>query len=318
MTHPIKQWFAMLCLAGVLSGCNEQETGFQGYVEGDYVFIAAPQAGWLRSVAVAEGVPVATGAPLFTLDAVNEQAALDEAQARLAQAQAELADQQLGSRPDEIASLQAQLAEAESAALLADKERTRQENLAKTNVASQAQLDQARANTAQANARVARMRAELATAHLPARSNRIVAAEAGVVAARAVVAQAEWHLQQRRIVSPMDATVDNLVRQPGEWVPANSVVLSLLPPEAVKLVFFVPEPLRAGLALGATLAVRCDGCAAGLSAHITRVATEAEYTPPVIYSQQTRAKLVYRIEASPQNGASGLHPGQPVTVERSP
>lgn len=303
-----------LCL--LLAACVQEapQNQFQGYVEGDYIHMAAPVGGWLETVSLTEGSMIVAGMPLFSLDSTAEQAALDEARAKLAQAEASLADLQIGQRPEEIAAMQAQLTEAEAALRLARRELERQQDLAKTNVASQSRLDEARSASAQAAARVERMRAELATARLPARSDRIMAAEATVAAARAAVSQAGYRLSQRQILSPVDALVDDIVRDAGEWVPANGVVVSLLPKAAIKLVFFVPEPQRMSVQPGQGVAVSCTGCPPGLSATISHLASQAEYTPPVIYSLETRAKLVYRAEATLPPDAVTLHPGQPVTV----
>jgi HlyD family secretion protein len=309
---------ALVVLAVAACGPDPEPPAFQGYVEGESVHVAAPAAGWLRDLAVARGGQVAAGAVLFTLDATLEEAALAEARARLAEAEARLADLRLGSRPEEIAVIDARLAEALAASRYATAERQRQEELARRDVASGARLDQVRAGAAEAAARVERIRAELAAARLPARTDRIAAAEAAVAAARAGVAQAQWHLSQRRIVSPADALVEEVVRHPGEWVPANGTVASLLPPAALKTVFFVPEPGRTLLAPGDIVALSCDGCPPGLSARVSSVAVEAEYTPPVIYSAETRARLVYRAEAVPLGEAARLLPGQPVMVRPDP
>jgi HlyD family secretion protein len=91
-------------------------------------------------------------------------------------------------------------------------------------------------------------------------------------------------------------------------------VVELLPPAKVKLRFFVPEPELAAIRLGAPIGVDCDGCPE-LTAEITYIAPEAEFTPPVIYSQETRAKLVFLVEAHPRKDPpTTLHPGQPVTI----
>jgi len=303
----------------LLGGCGDDAAGtFQGYLEGEYLRIAAPDAGWLESVSVAEGQSIAAGAPLFALERAREAAAVAEARARLAQAESELADRLTGSRPEEIAALEAQLEEAEAARRLARQDLERQRQLAAASAAAKARLDQARSAASQAEARVERMKAELATARLPARSERVRAAEAAVEAARAALAQAEWRLAQRTVASPAAALVEDLVRDPGEWVPAGGAIVSLLPPGSIKVVFFVPEPQRAAVRPGGALKLSCDGCPAGLTARVTRLATEAEFTPPVIYSRETRAKLVFRAEAALPEGAAGLMPGQPVTLEPAP
>lgn len=303
---------AVLAVA-LLAGCGPApDAGFDGYVEGDYRRIAAPEAGWLETLSVEEGRTVAAGDPLFTLESSRERAGVAEARANLAQALSQLADLRLGSRPEEIDAIEAQVEEARAGARLAEVALTRQRALAARDVAAQARLDEAVAAQRQARARLAHAEAELSVARLPARPDRIAAAEAAVDAARASVAQAEWRLAQRSIRSPAAALVDDVVRRPGEWVPANGAVVSLLPPEAVKLILFVPEPDRAAIRPGVRLEVRCDGCPAGLTARVRHVASDAEYTPPVIFSRETRAKLVFRVEAVPDGGA--LTPGQPVTV----
>lgn len=297
------------------TGCSPGgDAAFQGYLEGDYLRIAAPEAGWLDSVAATEGGTVKAGTPLFVLESSRERAAVEEARSRLAQAEADLADRAAASRPEEVAAVEAQVRDAESALRLARTNLQRQTALSKTNVAAAARLDEARAAEASATARLERVRSELAVARLPSRDQRIAGAQAAAAAARAVLQQAEWRLAQRSVAAPRDALVDDVVRRPGEWVPANGTVVSLLPPDGIKVVFFVPEPRRAAVAPGDALPVACTGCPAGLTARVTRLASDAEFTPPVIYSQETRAKLVFKVEALLQGDAGGLRPGQPVTV----
>ena len=103
--------------------------------------------------------------------------------------------------------------------------------------------------------------------------------------------------------------------QPGEYVPAGQPVLALLPPAARKARFYVGEAEFGGLAVGQPVTIRCDGCGAPITAHISHLAAQAEYTPPVIYSNAQRARLVFRVEATPAAAdAVRLHPGQPLDV----
>ena len=107
---------------------------------------------------------------------------------------------------------------------------------------------------------------------------------------------------------------DTLYRQ-GEWVPAGNPVVKLLPPLNVKVRFFVPETIVGGLASGRAVSIHCDGCPADVPATLTYVSNDAEFTPPVIYSNETRSKLVFMIEARPSvENAAKLRPGQPVSV----
>jgi HlyD family secretion protein len=138
-----------------------------------------------------------------------------------------------------------------------------------------------------------------------------------VTAARAQLAQAEWRLDQMSQAAPQGGIVVDTLYRPGEWIAAGAPVVSLLPPENVKVRFFVPEPRLGAIGIGDEVHIGCDACAAGLTATISYVSPDAEYTPPVIYSREMRAKLVYLVEARPRQ-PTALRPGQPVDVTLAP
>jgi HlyD family secretion protein len=99
---------------------------------------------------------------------------------------------------------------------------------------------------------------------------------------------------------------------------AGAPVVSLLPPGNIFVRFFVAEPELAGIHRGDAVTISCDSCRAGIAATISFVSPQAEYTPPVIYSDESRSKLVYMIEARPPpQEAARFNPGQPVTVTRN-
>jgi HlyD family secretion protein len=309
---------ALVALAAAMGlGGDGGALQVQGYIEGEYVYVAAPVAGRLETLHVARGAQVAAATPLFELDRASEQPGRDDAAARLASAEANLADLRKGKRPSELASIEAQLAQAQAMLELAEAELNRRERLVASNVASREAVDQARAAYQRDKARVAELQAELKTAHLGARVDEIQAAEAEVTAARAQLAQAEWRLDQMSQAAPQAGVVVDTLYRPGEWVAAGAPVVSLLPPENVKVRFFVPEPRLGAIAIGGEVRVGCDACAPDLSAVISYIAPEAEYTPPVIYSREMRAKLVYLVEAKPRR-PSALRPGQPVDVTLAP
>ena len=150
---------------------------------------------------------------------------------------------------------------------------------------------------------------------MPARTDEIRAAEADARAAREVLAQSEWRLAQRAVAAPAAGLVHDTYFVVGDWVPAGSPVASLLPPANVKVRFYVAETTLGRLKLGQAVNVACDGCAAMQPAAIAFISDRAEYTPPVLYSKENRAKLVYLVEAKPAPAdAAKLHPGQPVDV----
>ena len=131
--------------------------------------------------------------------------------------------------------------------------------------------------------------------------------------AEARLNSAKTRLGRRKVISPATGTIQQIYFRPGEMVPAGRPVVALLPPGNVKIRFFVPEATLPRISLGDPVTVRCDGCAPDLVARVSFISRTAEYTPPVIYSLDERAKLVFLIEARPQR-PENLRVGQPVTV----
>jgi HlyD family secretion protein len=311
-----RQLALLLLVGALLAGCSHRDdNAYQGYIEGEYVYLGSSQAGKLTQLQVARGQTVKADAPLFALDAVDETAALKQAQQQLAAARSQLADIQTGKRVPEVNVSRAQLAEAIANARKAALQLTRDEAQYRAGGIAQAQLDDSRANADATSAQVRELTSQVQVARLPGRSQQITAQHAQVAAAEAVVAQAQWKLDQKRVNAPADGLVYDTLYRAGEWVPAGSPIVQMLPPQNIKVRFFVPETLIGGLAPGRDVTIHCDGCAADMAAKVTYVSNNAEYTPPVIYSNESRAKLVFMIEAHPSVAdAAKLHPGQPVTV----
>lgn len=313
----MKRRIAGTCAATlVLAACSRHgPAGWQGYAEGEYVYLASSQPGTLTHLEVQRGQTVAAHAPAFALDSVEEAAARDEAQHRLTAAQQQLADLQTGKRPPEVRVTEAQLAQAEANARKAALQLTRDEAQLRAGGIAQAQLDDSRAQAASTAAQVRELQNQVRVANLPGRSAQIAAQAADVEAARASLAQAQWRLDQKRVSVPSGGLVYDTLFRVGEWVQAGNPVVQMLPPQNVKVRFFVPETIVGSLAPGRKVNVRCDGCAALIPATITWISNAAEYTPPIIYSNENRAKLVFMIEARPSaEDAVKLHPGQPVEV----
>lgn len=127
--------------------------------------------------------------------------------------------------------------------------------------------------------------------------------------------QADWALQQKTIYSPVSGFVFDTFFRVGEKVAANQPVLAILTPDNIKVLFYIPEDQLSRVHLGQSVQFRCDGCSKKNTAVISYISPEAEYTPPIIYSEDTRYKLVYLIRASlPEEVARKFHPGQPLDI----
>jgi HlyD family secretion protein len=189
------------------------------------------------------------------------------------------------------------------------------ERLFKGGFVAQTRLDEARSTHSLNIGKVAEAEAQLRNVLLPlGRSGELEAAQTDVGAARAALAQADWRLGQKSAVSPATGTEQDTFFVEGEWVPAGRPVASILPPGNVKARFYVPETALGALKIGQIVQISCDGCGAPVRAKLSYVSTQAEYAPPLLYSRESRAKLVFLAEARPE-AATSLRPGQPVDVK---
>jgi HlyD family secretion protein len=239
---------AMALAALLLAGCNGGgDSGLQGWVEAEMLFVGPDDPGRVETLAVREGDKVEQGVPLFSVDDALQQADVAQVTATVTNMQRNV-------------------------------ERARE--LLKTSAGTQKAYDDAQQAVREAEARLN---------------------------------SAKTRLGRRKVASPATGTIQQIYFRPGEMVPAGRPVVALLPPGNVKIRFFVAEALLPTISLGDTVTVRCDGCAPDLAARVSFISRTAEYTPPVIYSLEERAKLVFLIEARPQHPES-LRVGQPVSV----
>jgi HlyD family secretion protein len=258
--------FSFALAAFFAAGCSPNSANeFQGYIEGEYVYVASPLGGALTNLAVARGDGVKAGQLLFELERGSEAAVVQQAEKNLAQAKANLV-----------------LSEAEFA--------RRQQLRNDQGVISAEELDQTRA---QRDADLAQVDSQTAA-----------------------LDKARWSFDQKQQFAPTNALVQDTLYRVGEWVAAGNPVVELLPPANIKVRFFVPQAVLPRIKPGQTVSVTFDGGPHAYSVTVNYISTQAEFTPPVIYSRENRSKLVFMIEAkfSPADAAD-LRPGQPVDVE---
>jgi HlyD family secretion protein len=270
----MKRIFLVLLIL-LLGACSRQDDAvWLGYGEGDNAFIGAPQPGWITHLYVERGQQVHRGDLLFTLDDTQERAARDQAAATLAQMKAALAQQE--------ASLDYNR-----------KQFGRQSGLARANAGTPTALDLAQSNYRQSDAQIAQANSQIAQQE-------------------AALQSAEYVLSQRRVVAQTEGQVEDIYYREGEYVAASAAVLSVLPPKNVYVRFFVPEAQLAKVHVGERVRINCDGCQP-IDATISFIAQQEEFTPPVIFSETNRDKLVFKLEARAPDGLK-INPGQPVDV----
>lgn len=304
-------FWAMLALTTGLAACDNGPSGLSGYAEGDYVALAPAVSGRLLAVEVAAGDRLEAASPVARLDDAEARLAVAQAEARLTQASAALADLETGQRPEEIEVIRAGLKQAEAEALRASLEIKRAEELLNQGVASQSAFDTAHANFDVATAKVEQMSANLRVAQMPARPQTINLARARKAEAEAALATARWQLDQFALKAEVAGTVEDVQRHPGDMAGPSAPVITFLPDNGVKLRLYADADWLPRLQLGQSLAISCGGCPENLTARISNIRHEPEFTPPVIYSVERRQKLIYRVEARPEGEAlKWIKPGQ--------
>lgn len=263
----------------LLIGCSRQPDSkvAQGYVEGKYTYIATSVSGILKQLRVEKGAPVKQGEVLFVLEEQPESDAYQAAQEKLRQS---------------IAARDAIVANLGYAKLTYERYKV----LVPQNAIDKARLDNAKSS-------------------YDALLAQLSQANANITENKALLAQSKWTKDQKILAAPVNAIVFDTYYREGEYTEANKPILSLLAPTNIKVIFYVPEAVLGGLKLGGHVSIRCDGCTQAYLGSVSFISPSAEYTPPVIYSQETSYKLVYRIEAKVDvKEAFDLHPGQPVSV----
>ena len=292
----------------------DETTAFQGYMEGNLVYMAPEEGGRIERLAVEVGDAVAQGQFLFGLESSVQIAQRNEAEARLRQAEAQLANLKAAQqRPEQIAVLRAQVERARANLALSRNEFERQKALFQKGISAKAKLDEAGSAFERDKAMLEEAERQIQAAQLAGRSAEIDAAEAFARASEAMLRQAETRVAKREVSAPTAARVQDIYFRAGEVVNAGQPVLSLLPPANLRVRFYVPESVLSTISLGQTVALRCDACPDDLRAKVSFLSREAEYTPPVIFSDKERAKLVFRAEAKPIGGFD-LPIGLPVSV----
>jgi HlyD family secretion protein len=253
MTRKLSAVIAALAAVAAAAGAyalwpaSPERLQFQGWVEANLVFISPDEMGRVEKLSVREGDAVEAGAPLFTLDADLQRAAV---------------------------------AENEAAVVNAQHAYERAKVLLKSSVGSQKTFDDA---------------------------------EAALRTAEARLNSAKVRLERRGIKSPASGVVQEVYFRVGEQVQPGRPIVSLLPPGNVRVRFFVPQAVLPRVDIGDRVSVSCDGCARDLVARVAFISAQAEFTPPVIYSQEERSRLVFRVEAMPEHPEK-LRVGQPVSV----
>lgn len=307
--------FSLFLIVLILSSCSGSDhKQFQGYIEGENIYLASPFYGILKDLNVHRGEQVNKGQILFILDPNPQRINIDQVESELDQAESTLVDLEKPRRLPEITAIEAQIEQANAQIQLATIRVDRFQKLFNKQASDKDSLDAAIANLQQQQQLKQQYEANLALAKLGGRDDLIKAQKAQINALQAKLNEAKWELEQKTIAAPAAGTIFDTYYRQGEYVASQQPVVSLLIPQNIRVEFFVPIDYLDRVKVGQEITFDCDGCAGTNKAVISYISPEVEYIPPVVYVRENYSKLVFRIKASIQNKPADFKPGQPVMV----
>lgn len=298
-----------------LSSCHDAaHHRYQGYIEGRNTYLASPYSGKLIKAWVVRGERVKKGQLLFQLDPEPQMMEIKQANAALAQSRQMLDDLKKPRRPAEIAAIEAQVGQADAQLHLAKLRVKRHEILYAKHVLDKDTLDASVERVRETEYLKSQFEANLALSKLGSRENLIKAQVAQIILLTSKRNQSKWELSQKKLFAPTEGVIFDTYFKIGEFVDSQRAVASVLSPENIQIIFFIPEKELHLLQVGQSITFDCDGCSKANPAKIEYISPEAEYVPPLVYSRDNSDHLVFRIRASISKAAN-FKPGQPVMVD---
>lgn len=306
-------YFIIALFAILFSSCTSKKIQYQGYVEGENVYLAAPVGGNLIHLYVTRGQSVKKGDVIGVLDPNPQLFSIQEAQYTLMQAKHVLQDLKNPKRPAELQAIEAQIKQAEAQIRLASLRVHRNETLVMKHALDKDTLD----NSIERQEELAQFKnqlmANLDLAHEGARIEQIKAQTYQIKALMTKLKAATWELQQKTIYAPAAGLIFDTYYKQGEYVSPQRPIAALLTPENIRIDFFVSVQRIDKLKLGQKIMFVGYNGNERNEAIISYISPEAEYVPPLVYSRNNYHKLVFRIRATVKDTAR-VKPGQPVIV----
>lgn len=316
MQKPVNIFFVFIAIL-MITGCdNKPDNILSGYSHGEFVYLSYSDNAKIERLLINKGDSVTTGQALVKIESFDAQNILLRAEEKHSAESALLRNLASGERPEELDVIRAQIKKARSAESQVKRQLERYRHLYASHAISLAEWENIRDELKQKGAQVEELINQLKVRQLPARQDEISKQLSMVAAAKLERDKALWDVQQTTIVSPVNAKVFDIIYRAGERPSAGRAILSLLPPENIKVRFFIPEAMLGKFKVGANVRLLCDGCAEPIPGVINYISPQAEFTPPVIYSTRRREKLIFMAEAIPALKQAGdMKIGQPFDVE---
>ncbi|HEY0672317.1 MAG TPA: HlyD family efflux transporter periplasmic adaptor subunit, partial [Longimicrobiales bacterium] len=263
-----------------------------------------------------EGDRVAAATILARLDQDELEARKSAAVAQAEAARALLLELEHGARPEELRQAQSSVTAAQSRLEESEAALTRTRRLFEGGAVSKEDLDRAETAHTVARTQYQQVREQLTLVDRGPRAERIAAQRAAVRQAEAAVAQAQAALDNAVILAPFPGVVTVRHREPGEAVGPGAPVITLLNTNDRWVRIYVREDQVGRVGIGRRAAITSDSHPGKtFNGRVTFIASEAEFTPRNVQTDEERVKLVYAVKvAIVGDDALQLKPGVPADV----
>lgn len=266
-------------LSFLLFAChNDTKKSFNGYIDADLVYLSSDFGGRLVDLSVQKGQAVQNNQFLFKLEQTGELYKVEMSQLNY---------------QDLMAQRQQILVQLEYNNI--NYKRTLQ--MRKQNAASQNDLEVAKKDWDISRQQLAAIDAKM-------KNNQVDTADK------------KWVVKRKESHAPDAGIVFDTYYTQGEFVQGGYPVLSLVTKKNIKAIFFVPEYRLSHIRLNQKVRMSSDNDPDFATGHISYISNSAQYTSPIIYSQEERQRLVFRVEAKIDSpDLERIHFGQPISLE---
>jgi HlyD family secretion protein len=314
-----RSFFLLIAIPVVfLQGCNEKVDGdvyFQGYSYGEYTYLFANADGVISKIPVKKGDFVEKGATLIEMDDFQLKNNYLIAVQRLNQEESEFKSLTNGVKEQELEVVKSQLNQAILSEKLAFRNLERNKKLFSSKAISAIEIDHILTEYENKKEKVNELNKQLKAMMSPVQKDKLAVKKHQIESARLQTVKAKWEWSQSKLIAPISSQVTDIIYSEGESIRAGKPIISLLPENKIKVRFFVPEHLLGTIKTNMKVAFKCSGCGEELFGIIRYISPQAEYTPPVIYSNESKSKLVYMIEAEQEEKSNAtIKVGQPINV----
>jgi len=350
---------ALIAAAAYSTGWFRRDSALQGSgtVEARDIRVGSKVGGRIDKILVREGDTVDAGQLLIIFDDKELRATLEQmraaadkaergfrpeeiaqARASAAQAKAEYDQRKNGYRQEDIDAAKADVDRATADEIRTHLDFQRYDALAAKDLVSKQQRDTAEANWKMALAQKQNAQHKLDELQRGYRPEEIEAAEAryhqteatlemyergsrreDIEAAKAALAYEEAHFRERQVLAPATATVEVLDVRPGDLIPPNTPIATLLERDQIYVRIYIPETEIGRVHLGQKAEIRVDSFPNQIfNGVVEQINQQAEFLPRNVQTREERVHQVFGVKVRIDDSSHRVLAGMAADVKLAP